>query len=61
MRKYFNGLVQGVSGSRRFMVRFKNGCNTLSSTQLTVVIVEKVPEEKEPEVSEISEIPEEQV
>ena len=31
------------------------------SNQLTVLIVEKIPEEKEPEVSEIAEIPEEQV
>ena len=33
----------------------------MSLNKLTVVIVEKIPEEKEPEVSEISEIPEEQV
>ena len=43
-------------------MRFQNGCeNNLSSNQLTVVVVEKIPEEKEPEVSEISEMPEEQV
>ena len=43
-------------------MRFQNGCeNNLSSNQITVVIVEKIPEEKEPEVSEIAEIPEEQV
>ena len=43
-------------------MRFHNGCeNNLSSNQLTVVISEKIPEEKEPEVSEIAEIPEEQV
>ena len=60
IRKEFTGVVQGVSGRRRFLVRFQNGCkNNLSSNQLTVVIVEKIPEEKEPEVSEISEIPEE--
>ena len=36
-------VVQGVSGSRRFLVRFQNGCeNNLSSNQLTVVIVEKI-------------------
>ena len=41
---------------------FENGCeNNLSSNQLTIVIVEKILEEKEPEESEISEIPEEQV
>ena len=43
-------------------MRFQNGYgNNLSSNQLTVVIIEEIPEEKEPEVSEISEIPEEQV
>ena len=62
MRKELTGVVQGVSGRRRFLVRFQNGCeNNLSSNQLTVVIVEKIPEEKEPEVSKIAEIPEEQV
>ena len=40
---------------------FQNGCEkNLSSNQLTVAIVEKIPEEKEPEVSEIAEILEEQ-
>ena len=62
MRKELTGVVQGVSGRRRFLVRFQNGCeNNLFSNQLTAVIVEKIPEEKEPEVSEIAEIPEEQV
>ena len=43
-------------------MRFHNRCeNNLSSNKLTVVIVENIPEEKEPEVSEIAEIPEEQV
>ena len=43
-------------------MRFQNGCEkNLSSNQLTAVIVEKIPEEKEPEVSEISDITEEQV
>ena len=61
-RKELPGVVQGVSGRRRFLVRFQNGCEkNLSSNKLTVVIVEKIPEEKEPEVSEIVEIPEEQV
>ena len=41
-----------------FLVRFHNGCeNNISSNQLIVVIVEKIPEEKEPAVSKISEIP----
>ena len=40
MRKELTGLVQGVSGRRRFLVRFQNGCkNNISSYQLTVVIV----------------------
>ena len=33
----------------------------MSLNQLAVLIVEKIPEEKEPEVSEIDEIPEEKV
>ena len=62
MRKELTGVLQGVSGKRRFLVRFKNGCKkNLSLNQLTVVIVENIPDEKEPEVSEISEILEEQV
>ena len=62
MSKELTGVVQSVSGKRRFLVRFHNGCeNNLSSNQLTVVILEKIPEEIEPEVSEIAEILEEQV
>ena len=39
---------------------FRNGCErNLSSNQLAVVIVEKIQEEKEPEVSKNAEIPEE--
>ena len=61
-RKELTGMVQGVLGRRRISVRFQNGCkNNLSSNQLTVVIVEKTREEKEPEVFEIDEITEEQV
>ena len=56
------GLVQGVSGRRRFLVMFQNGCEkNLSSNQLTVVIVENIPVEEEPEVYTIPEIPEEKV
>ena len=62
MRKELTGVVQGVSRRRRFLVRFHNGCkNNISSNQLTVVIVEKIPVEEEPEVSTIPEIPEEKV
>ena len=62
MRKELTGVVQGVSERRRFLVRFQNGCeNNMSSNQLTVVIVEKTPKEKELKVSEIAKILEEQV
>ena len=55
-------MVQGVLGRRILLVWFHNGCKkNLSSNQLTVVIVENIPEEKEPEVSKMAEIPEEQV
>ena len=43
-------------------MRFQNGCkNNLSSNQLTVVIVDKIPMEEEPLVSTIPEIPEDNV
>ena len=62
MRKELNGVVQGVLGRRRFLVRFHHGCkNNMSSNKLTVVILEKIPVEEEPEVSTIPEIPEDQV
>ena len=61
-RKELTGVVQGVSGRRGLLVRFQHGCkNNMSSNKLTVMIVEKIIEEKEPEVSEISEIPEDNV
>ena len=62
MRKDLTGVVQGVLGKNRFLVRFQYGCKkNLSSNQLNIVIVENIPGEKEPEVSEISEISEEQI
>ena len=43
-------------------MRFQNECKkNLSSNQLTVVIVDKIPVEEEPLVSTIPEIPEDQV
>ena len=43
-------------------MRFQDGFKkNLSLNKLTVVIVEKILEEKEPGVSEISDIPEDQV
>ena len=54
MRKELTGVVQGVLGRRRFLVRFQNGCKkNLSSNQLNDVIVEKIPLEEEPEFSTI--------
>ena len=62
MSKYFTGVVQGVPGRRRFLVRFHNGCEkNMSSNQLTFVIVDKIPMEEEPLVSRIPEIPDDQV
>ena len=62
MRKELNCVVKGVSGGRRFLARFQNWCKkNLSSNQLTVVIVENILVEEEPEVSTIPEILEEQV
>ena len=46
MRKEFNGVVQGISGKKRFLVRFQDGCEKdLSSNQLTTVIVDNIPDE----------------
>ena len=46
-RKDLTGVVQGVLGRSRLLLRFKNGRkNNLSSNQLTVVIVDKTPEDK---------------
>ena len=55
-------MVQDVSGRRRFLLRFQNGCkNNLYYNQLTIVIVEEIQVEEETEVSTIPEIPEDQV
>ena len=54
--------MQGVSGKMRFLVRFQDGCkNKMSLNQLTIVIVDNIPEEKEPDIYAIVEIHEEQV
>ena len=62
MRKELTGVVQGVSGRRRFLVRFQNGCkNNISSNQLTVVTAHEILVEEAPEVSTIPEILEDNV
>ena len=46
-RKDLTGVVQGVLVRSRLLLRFQNGIkNNLSSNQLTVVIVDKTPEDK---------------
>ena len=51
-------MVQGISGKKRFLVRFQYGCKKdLTSKQLTVLILEKIPVEEEPRVPMISVIP----
>ena len=59
MSKELTGVVQGVSGRGRFLVRFQNGCEkNLSSNQLTVVTAHDILAEEAPKVSTIPEIPE---
>ena len=54
LRKELNGLVQGVSEKRMCLMRFKDGCDKdMNLNQLTVVAVEKIPMNKEPEVLKI--------
>ena len=54
-------MFQGLSGKKRFLVRFQYGCGKyLTSDQPKIVIVEKSLVEEEPKVPTITEIPEEQ-
>ena len=62
LRKEFTGVVQGVSGKKRFLVRFHNVLeNDMTSNQPTVVVVEKIPVTEESDVPRISEKPNETV
>ena len=57
-RKELNGVDKRVSGKKSCLVRLQDGFeNNISSNQLTIVIVENIPEEKEPEVTAITNIP----
>ena len=48
------GVVR-VSGKKRFLVRFQDGCeNYLTSNQLTAVVLEKRPMEEGPDVLRIT-------
>ena len=52
-------MVQGVSGKKSLLAMFQDGYKkNIFSNKLTIVIVNKKPEEKEPDVSAIYEIPE---
>ena len=62
VRKDFTGVFQGIYGKNMFKVRFQDRCKKyLTSNQLTIVIVEKIPVVKEPDLPTNTEIPEEQV
>ena len=55
-------MVQGVSGNKRFLVRFHSGCkNDTTSNQLTFETVEKSTVKEEPGVVMIHVIPDETV
>ena len=61
-RTELTGVLKVLSYKKRLFVRFQYGCKSiLYLNQLTIVILEKITEEKELEVSEIDEIPEEQL
>ena len=55
-------MVQGISGKKKFLVSFQDGCKKyLTSNQLTIVVVEKILAEEEPKVTTITDLPEEKV
>ena len=59
MRMELTGVVKAISGKRKFLVRFHDGCEkNLSSNQLTVVAAHEILVEEAPLVSTIPEIPE---
>ena len=48
-RKDLTGVIQGVSGKKRFLARFQDGCEKgLKFNQLTTVTVDKIPVKKKP-------------
>ena len=54
MRKELTGVVQAISGKRRFLVMFHNGCEkNLSANQITVVAAHEILVEEAPLVSTI--------
>ena len=62
IRKELNGVVKGISGKMRFLVRFQYGCEKdLTSNQITIMVVEKIPVTEETELHMISVIPDETI
>ena len=58
LRKELTGVVQGVSGKRRFLVKFQDGCEKgLTSNILAAVVVGRIPVTKEAELPTIYDIP----
>ena len=61
-RKELTRVFQGVSWKKRFLVKFQVGCEKdMTSNKFTIVILENIPVEEEPDVPTIPEIPEEKV
>ena len=62
MRNDLTGVFQGIFGKKRLLARFQDGCEKdLTLNQLTIMIVEKILAEKEPDVPKNPDIPEEQI
>ena len=62
LRKDLTDVAQGVCGKKRFWVSFQYVCKKyLTSNQLNVMIVEKIPVEEEPKVLTIPVIPDDAV
>ena len=62
LRKELTGVVQQISGKRRFLVRFQDGCEKdTTSYQLTIVVVDKIPMTEEAEVPTTYVIPDDTI
>ena len=58
LRKELTSVLQGVSGKKRFLVRFQYGCKKdMTSNNFTIVILYSISTEEEPQVTMIPEIP----
>ena len=55
LRKELTGVLESVSGKKMFLVRFQDGCEkVMTSNQLTIVTVDRIPVIEEYEVPTIS-------